>query len=173
MEAKDYCFVVGILLTFILGVWNLIVSRENTRRANFINTVTSQRVKWIEQLRQDISLFVGLIQTWSLSEPPGAARDFETMREIDRLRHVIRLRLNPSGNHDQEIARLIRQIPKLTSPHHHEALMETLEKLVNETQLLIKQEWEKVKHESQHGNLAASDRIAPNRASKRTRRTTK
>lgn len=60
MEPKDLIYGVGILFTFGLGAWNLLVNYKTTRKTSFINTVTSRRIKWIEQLRQDIAAYCGL-----------------------------------------------------------------------------------------------------------------
>ena len=45
METKDIVYATGILLTFLIGVWNLIFNYRTTRKTSFINIVTSQRVK--------------------------------------------------------------------------------------------------------------------------------
>ena len=157
MEAKDVVYAVGIVLTFALGVWNLVVSYRNTRRASFINTVTSQRVKWIEQLRQDISSFSGLTYTWCASDLEGKPQELDMLKEIDRLRHVIRFRLNPEGTHDRRIEALIDEIPKYTHVIQREKLLKALNDLAVTTQLLLKEEWEKVKQEAEYGNLASRE----------------
>lgn len=153
MEPKDIVYAISIVLAFSLGVWNLLVNYRNTRRTNFINTVTSHRVKWIEQLRQDISTYAGLTYTWSASRMEGNPEEFEIVREVDRLRHVIRLRVNPNGVHDQEIESLLDEIPKYTDPIQSAKLSDALNRLATTTQLLLKEEWEKVKREAEHGNL--------------------
>ena len=153
MEAKDLVYALGILLTFALGVWNLVANYRGTRRTSFINTVTSQRVKWIEQLRQDISAYSGLTYTWCFSDLAGKPEEYEVIREIDRLRHVIRLRLNPEGTYDQRIEHLIEEIPKYTDSSQRDMLTKALDELTTTTQLLLKEEWEKVKREAEDGNL--------------------
>lgn len=153
MEAKDIVYAISIILAFGLGVWNLVVNYRNTRRTNFINIVTSQRVQWIEQLRQDISTYSGLIYTWSASNMEGKPEEFEMVRDIDRLRHVIRLRLNPKGSHDKQIEALLDKIPKYTDPSQSAKLSDALNRLTVTTQLLLKEEWEKVKREAEHGNF--------------------
>ncbi|PXX96668.1 hypothetical protein [Halomonas sp. LBP4] len=153
MEPKDIAYTVGIFLTFSIGVWNLVLNYWHTRRTNFINTVTSQRVKWIEQLRQDISTFSGLTYTWSASSMEGKPQEFDMVREIDRLRHVIRLRLNPRGKHDNRIETLLEEIPRYTDPSQSAKLAAALNDLTTTTQLLLKEEWEKVKKEAECGNL--------------------
>ncbi|PXX95910.1 hypothetical protein [Halomonas sp. LBP4] len=157
MEPKDIAYAVGIFLTFAIGVWNLVQNYRNTRRTNFINTVTSQRVKWIEQLRQDISTFSGLTYTWSASNMEGKPQEPEMVREIDRLRHVIRLRLNPRGKHDSRIETLLEEIPKYTDPGQSAKLAAALTDLTTTTQLLLTEEWEKVKKESEYGNLQSGN----------------
>src|ERR1700739_2834938 len=95
LEGKDYVYCFGIFVTLALGVWNLIQGYRATRKASFINTVTAQRVLWLEQMRQDVAKFVGLTHTWARSDLEGSASESEVLKEIDQLRHVIRLRLNP------------------------------------------------------------------------------
>ncbi len=119
----------------------------------FINTVTSQRIKWIEQLRQDISRFSGLTHTWCFSELEGKPEEHDVLKEIDRLHHVIRLRLNPAGEHDKKIEQLLDKIPRLTHISKREELVQALNELTSTTQLLLKQEWEKVKAESKYGDI--------------------
>lgn len=153
LEPKDYILGAGVIVTLILGVWNVIANVRASQRTTFINTVTSQRVKWIEQIRQDISTFSGLIHTWCASALKGKPQEYEVLREIDRLRHLIRLRLNPSGTHDQKIKKLIEEIPNLTHETQIKEMLKALDELVLTTQLLLKEEWEKVKAESKHGNI--------------------
>src|SRR5262245_52733849 len=105
MEAKDVIYTAGLFLTFALGVWNGIYTYRNTRRKSFIDTVTSERVKWITSIREDVARFCSLTHARSasgLSEAEGV----EATREIERLRHHIRLQLNPNGDLDRQLERL-------------------------------------------------------------------
>jgi len=153
METKDIVYALSIFLTFLIGVWNLVLNYRTTRKTSFINTVTSQRVKWIEQLRQDISSFSGLTRTWCFSELEGKPQEYEVLKEIDRLRHVIRLRLSPKEEYDRRIEQLIGEIPNLTHISQRDGLTQSLEELTVTSQKLLKQEWDKVKLEAEHGNL--------------------
>lgn len=154
MEQKDYVLAAGIVVTLALGIWNAIVNHQVNRRSTFVNTVTSQRIKWIEQLRQDIASFSGLTYHWCFSDVEGKPQEHEIIKELDRLRHVIRLRLNPDGIEDQRIEKLIEEIPRLTDPTNQAKLVDALEALTRATQKLLKDEWEKVKQESEHGPLS-------------------
>ena len=150
-EAKDTGLAVGLVALF-LGVMNTIANFRLSRRTTFINTVTSQRIKWIEQLRQDVSSYAGLTFHWVSTDLQDAAKRQELLQEIDRLQHVIRLRLNPSGEEDKKIAHYLAEIPKHTD--RPEVISTLLEDLTAATQRLLKEEWDKVKMESQPGPLS-------------------
>ena len=154
MEPKDYAIAAGVVVTLVLGIWNAIVNHRINKRTTFVNTVTSQRIKWIEQLRQDIGAFCGLIYHWSHTDIEGKPEEGEILKEFDRLRHVIRLRLNPEGKYDKIIEALIEEIPRLTAPERQVELVNALERMTRTTQALLKEEWEKVKRESEHGPLS-------------------
>ncbi|NCS96949.1 hypothetical protein GW756_06295 [bacterium] len=155
METKDIIYGIGILFTFGLGAWNLFYNYKTTRKTSFINTVTSQRIKWLEQLRLDIGAYCGLTHTWFYSGLAGTDKEHDILKEIDRLRHVIQLRLNPNGELDQKIQKLIQDIPKFTDHSKKSELDKSIQDLVDFSQAMLKEEWEKVKAESENGNLNA------------------
>ncbi|MEH6450387.1 MAG: hypothetical protein V7765_17080 [Oleispira sp.] len=154
MEPKDYIYALGIFLTFALGIWNFIQGYHATRKASFINTVTSQRILWIEQMRQDVSKFVGLTLTLDTTTIEESAPKLEICKEIDYLCYVIRLRLNPDDTPDRKIAALIKKIQNLTESSNRNELLSSLELLTKETQDMLKNEWDKVKAESKDGDLS-------------------
>jgi hypothetical protein len=158
LEPKDYIYAIGIVVTLGLGIWNFIQAHRATRKASFINTVTAQRVLWIEQMRQDVSMFVGLTHTWAMSDLEDKPSGHEVLKDIDRLRHVIRLRLNPDDPPDKKIAALVKKVPELTHESKRSELLTTLEELTTATQDMLKTEWEKVKAESKDGDLKETKR---------------
>ena len=89
MSEIDIIYAVSIGVTLLLGVWNLWNNYKTTRKNNFINTVTNQRIKWIEQLRQNIASFLGLTHTWCASDIEGKPEEPKIHKQLDRLRHLI------------------------------------------------------------------------------------
>jgi hypothetical protein len=154
VEAKGYVLAAGVVVTFVLGLWNAIVNHRINKRTTFVNTVKSQRITWIEQLRQDIGAFCGLIYHWSHSDVEGKPEEAEILKEFDRLRHLIRFRLNPQSEQDRIIETLIEEIPRYTAPERQQELVAALERMTKATQALLKEEWEKVKRESAEGPLS-------------------
>ena len=95
-----------------------------------------------------------LIYHWSHTDIEGKPAEGEVLKEFDRLRHVIRLRLNPLGEHDKVIEALLEEIPRLTAPERQKELVNAIERMTRATQALLKEEWEKVKQESENGPLS-------------------
>jgi len=155
LEPKDYILGAGVLVTLILGVWNAINNARLSKRTSFINTVTSERVKWIDKLRQNISAYCGLTHMWCYSRLEGKPEEGEILKEIDKLRYLIRLQLNPNDPLGKEIENLIAKMPDLTHETQRDELKKAFNELVEKTQQLLKAEWEKVKAEAEHGNLKA------------------
>lgn len=77
----------------------------------------------------------------------------ELLKEIDRLRYLIRLQLNTREEPDQTIEALLLRIPQQTNKTMLQPLQESLEELTRTTQALLKEEWDKVKTEAKGGKL--------------------
>lgn len=149
----DMWYAVGIIASLILGIWNIINSFLINKKSVFINSVTSERIKWIGKLRENISRFCGLTWLWVLT--PN--KDFEPkdkqeiIKEIDTLRMMIKLQLNPDGVYDKKIIELLDHIPDLEV---HSQVSSAINELIHTTQFLLKEEWEKVKEEAKRGDLS-------------------
>ena len=153
----EYLYAMGILVTLALGIWNLVQNHRFSRKTSFINTVTAQRVQWLEQIRQDVAKFVGLIHNWTRTARAEAYEEVlpekNIIREMDRLHYVIQLRLNPDGKPDQEIVALLKRIPTLADYQNLDEMFEALDELTAATQEMLKAEWEKIKAEAKDGDL--------------------
>lgn len=113
-------------------------------------------MKWIEKLRQSISSFCRLAHYWRFSTQKGSEDERRKIEEIDKLRHLIVLQLNPTGDVDTEIQRLVGDVVSMSSRHPDVSdtdYRKKLESLTRKTQELLKEEWEKVKQGSIHGHL--------------------
>ncbi len=154
MEWKDLIYAIGIFGAFVLGFANLVYNYRINRRTTFINSVTSERVKWIGKLRENISSFAGLMHYWVASSLAGTKESNEVAKEIDKLRMLIKLQLNPEGEYDKKIIQSIDEIPNLASLPDKQKILDAEIRLISDTQVLLKQEWEKIKEEAQKGALS-------------------
>ena len=163
METKDYLYIIGILLTFILGAFNLIHTWRISKKTTFINCVTAEGIKWINNLRENIATFCGLTHHfhWSLIDEDEKKNIFN---KIDRLRMLIQLQLNPNEELSKNITDLVtNKIPNLAgktgtqvSIDEKPPLDKALDELVSASQLLLKEEWDRVKEEAKKGDIAKS-----------------
>ena len=118
----------------------------------FIDTITSERIEWLEKLRIDISRFSGLTSFWAKSlGSADTSESIEVLKEIDVLRVMIKLRLNPEGTYDKQIIELLDKIPLLTDKTDLTEINNALDMLTKLSQKLLKEEWNRVKKESKKG----------------------
>lgn len=54
---KDF-LPLGVFLTFLISVINIIVNTRNLKRTKFIDTITSERIKWLEIIRKEGSCII-------------------------------------------------------------------------------------------------------------------
>ena len=148
VNGSNILFLISILLIFVVGIMNWL----HARKTAFINTVTAERVKWINHLRENISNFCGLTHYWvhtDLSKEEANA----TLKEIDRLRIYIKLQLNPNDPSDKDLIRIIDMIPDYTDNSQTEKLKKLTGAAIVSTQNLLKEEWNQVKKEAKKGEI--------------------
>lgn len=150
---KEIALITGVVVTFILGIANLIYSLRSGKRTAFVNAVTSERVKWIGKVRENVASLLAQTEQWvsNLSQ-----ERYPLLQEIDRLNHEIRLQLNPNDIEDRTIEQILLRFPnwrKTINPDDFPALREDL---IVATQAMLKREWDKVKEESVNGRLKST-----------------
>lgn len=153
-QLKDIFYIVGIGLTFIIGLANIIYNIHINKRTTYINSVTAERVKWINALRDNVSKFIGLTYNWVIGDVVEGSDESKAMlKEIDQLRILIQLQLNPDEDLGREIISWIAKASEHTHESQKEQLKEVLRGMVSDVQKLLKEEWDKVKNEAENGRL--------------------
>ncbi|SFW88100.1 6TM ABC transporter family protein [Chitinophaga sancti] len=152
MTTTEIVTLSGIGLTFFVGVFNLIITFRNVRKTAFINSVTSSRIKYIQELRASISKFCGLAHSYANKIYKLEYKEvWELHKEADNLRFLIRLYLNPEDEYwDNKIINLIDEILLKSDKDPTEPINE----LIKITQYLLKLEWEGAKRESEIGIIS-------------------
>ena len=155
MELKEKVALLGIGLTFLVAITNLIYSFFNNRKTAFVNTVTASRLKWIDSLRDKVAAFIAVtVRILDREmESKGVEQNITTLlRERDTLMHQIILHLNPGDVKDQAIRHFIEHAVDLTGQGIYSVpLAGVLVQLRDATQEYLKKEWERVKRESKSG----------------------
>ena len=151
MTAKDFLLQAGVVVTLVLGLVNLYLNLQSAKRTSFINTVTSERIKWIAKVRENISILCAMCSQWVLHPSHGNMPD--RLHDIEAKKHEVRLQLNPADPEDQDIARLVASLPSWSQALGPVEYMVLEAQLVKATQVMLKREWDKVKAEAAHGDL--------------------
>lgn len=179
---KDSFTSIGILITFIISSVSLYFTVKNNRAVYYVDSVTKNRVEWIDKLRNNLSEFISLSNTQDFTENFLSPRlilekDFE--KRIDKLNLIgtkIKLMLNFSDPFDKLfIEKIDLQILNVNclylktlnnaiegeakeieiyTPNSDIYLLqnkieELNQKIIEDAQIYLKSEWNRVKYESQ------------------------
>ncbi|MBI3609245.1 MAG: hypothetical protein HY204_00915 [Nitrospirae bacterium] len=142
---------IGVAVTFILGIGNLLYTWTASKRAVYVNTVTSERVKRIDKIRENVATLCSLCDQWMLHRTQDSTPNLQ--QQIVRAKNEVRLHLNPDDPEDRDIERLLERLPSWTNSMAPEEYWKLQAILVSATQTKLKCEWEKVKDEAVRGNL--------------------
>ncbi|HWJ29378.1 MAG TPA: hypothetical protein VNS32_22755 [Flavisolibacter sp.] len=157
-------YFIGIFLSFCVGFAGLVISIRNTRRTGYINSITSARIKYIQDIRNAVSEFCGLINTYNSEhmyrlmirgekeeELASKKELFEMRKKSDYLKYLIRLHLNIEDvDFDKTIIDLLDEIIELRDSNPKPKINE----LIIIMQYLLKLEWEGAKLESRKGIIS-------------------
>ena len=156
-DTKDLITIIGIGLTFLVSAISLYIAIRNSKKTLFINSITASRIKWISDVRDDISEFCGLAYHYVSLRLKGAERQ-QVLEQIDQLRFRIKLQLNREDTYDKKIIEKIDVISELADRKKIDFLTAEVDELIFLTQDLLKLEWEGAKLESMKGILTKEEK---------------
>lgn len=149
MTSTETITLAGIGLTFIVAVTNLVIIVRNSKKTTFINSITTSRIKYIQDLRSNISQLCSLVISYKQRISKLSYEDhFALLKEVNGLKYLIRLHLNPTDEYwDNKMLELTNDIVIKDDVDP----TQKIEELIVITQFLLKLEWEGVKMESEKG----------------------
>ena len=156
----DSAIISAIITAALTALIALVVSLINSYKTtqlhisnSFVFTVTAERVKWIGNLRENISQFSSLIydlyQLNGDDEILQVKKRHEIVVELKRLQTLIRLQLNPKAFWDQRISLILHEIFNEIERYPHVQVDPKMNELISATQAMLKEEWDRVKAETQ------------------------
>jgi len=134
------------LTALLTGIYSIIHSRRTT----YINAVTTARLKYIENLRNYVSEFCGLVL--------ANINSIELNEKIDRLRFTIKLHLNRKNDFDIKVLEQLDKIPNFTSQDKKDELHSNLTQLTNLMQDIFALEWEGIRLEATSGKPSEKEK---------------
>jgi hypothetical protein len=105
--------IITAIITATIGILTLLYTRKNNNKTLFVNNITSERVKWMGQLKEYIAEFISLVTFYN--EKPVLEDRKEIGDFLDKVLHAkskIQLHLNYKGEADIEIMQLVEKMTK-------------------------------------------------------------
>ena len=156
LETKDVVTLIGICVTFAATIYSILVGIRNSKRTIFINSITASRIKYINELKENVSDFLGATNYFILGGFAEKETATSCYQKIDRLRFLIKFQLNPHHKYDILMIETIDKIIDMAHPGMLTTDQITAEMniLTDLTQALLKYEWEGIKFESKTGRIS-------------------
>lgn len=132
--------ILGATLVFIVGIANIIVLIRHNNKSEFISLITQERVRYIIELRKNLSEFCAL----------ASQQTDLNINDIKKLKYNILLSLCPiHRDWDGKVISLITQIINTEVKDREDFIKE----LIVLNQFMLQMEWEGVQLESKKGIL--------------------
>lgn len=146
-------------LSLIAVTFGVVSTYATSRRSVYINSITVERSKWIEKMRQGIANYSAamgrrIYRVRRFREEHGPHRSLKTspeanqaLEDLNAAVSVIQLQLNPEGLIDRNILALLEGI--IVTDRAEFSLLQKADKLlISHAQWLLKSEWQEVKYEA-------------------------
>lgn len=149
---------IGAVLGFVGSLLSTFGRSKDTQLDVRTKVVTNERAQWRKDMRELAAEYVVLSKRLSVASQSND----ENIYEVERVRVLIRLRLNAHPDHrlDAKLLLVLPLIVKHAENKDVEALKAALEEFECDMQTLLKREWDKSKGEANSGNIASSDKHA-------------
>ncbi len=152
MENAIYGFIgalIGACLGFIGSLLSTFGKSKDTSKDVLARTVTNERALWRKEMREISGEFVENALRIASNDSTGS------IYLLEKQRVLIRLRLNPDTKHvlDASILANIQNVLLYAKAVDPEKLAQALSEFECNVQALLKQEWDKSKHEAVMGKL--------------------
>lgn len=140
------------LVTSLTALITGIYSIYHVRKTTYINAVTASRLKYMENLRNYITTFCGLILHTSSFKPDESEKKILD-EKIDQLRYTIKLHLNRKNYFDNIFITQLDSISNYQETNNTLDIKKQLTQLTNYSQDIFSLEWDGIKLEASKGRL--------------------
>ena len=123
---------------FSINGQDAVTLRDNERKLHALY-VTAERQKWRERIRELV------IETVGIAAQTRSLQPYE-IRELHVIRAELEVRLNLSDANDKKIIKHIDDI--ITEENDHTKRLDYVKNFEDEVSWLLKEDWERVKHET-------------------------
>lgn len=160
-KSRLFWFVIGAFLTTLAAWIKSHFERLTANKQLFLENVTTERSRWRESLRNDVSEFCSLVYK-SQHDSHFQSKDLaglafsNNVARLSEIRVKVRLKLNPHepmSKPDAKIVRSMSRVLNLISVGEFYCIHREMLRIERCTQNILKAEWEKSKDEAIVGKL--------------------
>lgn len=108
--SREAMMLYAVFATLILGIINIYISISTNKRTVFVNAITSERVKWMGDLKELLSEYLSLTTYYDQKPTLEGELLAAYLERLIYLQNRIKLHLNYIDNKDEEINNLIGKI---------------------------------------------------------------
>ncbi|MDF2152116.1 hypothetical protein [Vibrio sp. CAU 1672] len=167
IRSSLFWFIFGLVLAFTIMSARAYISRKNSNRTLFIESVALEKSKWRELFREEVAQFNALAvkHYYAVRDVESALADklFAIhVEELNYLRVKVRLRLNPNElihSYDAKLVRSMSRVILQFETKQYEGLNRELLRIERCAQRILKNEWEKSKSEAESGEMVTRHRL--------------
>lgn len=112
--------VVGVIISAAIAAYNNYLTKKSNDRNIYINTITTERTKWLSNVRDAISeLMSGALHMYSVDSSKNIDEWNNTMRHVSMHAAKIRLYINPDGDIERKIESSVDKIQNYVAILHN------------------------------------------------------
>ncbi len=109
-DTKELLQLIGFVVTIALGVINVISSTRINKKSRYVNAVTTERVKWMAELKELLSKFISLTKYYDRKAILDEKDSQDYFEKLYYLQSKIKLHLNYLDERDEKINSLVEEI---------------------------------------------------------------
>ncbi|UQZ53288.1 hypothetical protein C2H96_01670 [Bacillus subtilis] len=157
-------------VSIVTGIITIVIQMKNARRTSIVDTISSQRIEWVNKMRDNFVeindlIFIHIFK-WNLylKSEKNSYKDYnfaENIAAIRRLNNNIVLLVNPSEDYAKKLIKEIKIVLSLLTKEDfdRDKVLKHNREMLKLQQVILKSEWSRTKQEIQKGQVLTGDEV--------------
>ncbi|PRS80653.1 MULTISPECIES: hypothetical protein [unclassified Bacillus (in: firmicutes)] len=166
--------IIAGFVSVVTGIITIVIQVKNARRTSIVDTISSQRIEWVNKMRDNFVefndlIFIHIVKLNSFlrrtQEEKEWKDDFnfvESIATIRRLQNNISLLVNPSEEYAKKLIDEVNNVLLFLVKHDEfdkSVAQQNQKKIISLQQVILKSEWSRTKQEIQNGKVLTDKEV--------------